>query len=145
VAAATSDPSAIRVGLFATVDGAVVSIPARESQPLEEAQAWGDEVFADGSIVATTYLPRATGLGVMLTSHAAVEAASIHRLAPDPLSNPPPASGGISDAQGRTPFIVFAAPDGVWTPGVYAVTVDWKDAAGVHHGTWHVELRPGVS
>jgi hypothetical protein len=146
VAAAASDPSAIRVGLFATVDGAAVSIPAREAQPLGEAQAWDDEVIADDSIVAATYLPRATGLGVMLTSHAAVAAASIRRLAPDPLADPPPASGGISDAQGRTPFVVFAAPDGgVWTPGVYAVTVDWEDAAGPHHGTWHVELRPGSS
>ena len=48
--------------------------------------------------------------------------------------------------RGRTPFVVFAAPDGgVWPPGVYAVTVDWTDAAGSHHGTWHVELRPGAA
>ncbi len=145
VPAAASNPSQIRVGLFATVDGAAVPLAARQSPPLGEAQAWGDEVFADGSIVATTYLPRATGLGVMLTSHAAVSDASIRRLAPDPLPDPPAAAGGISDAHGRTPFIVFAAPGGgVWAPGVYAVTVDWKDAAGAHHATWHVDLRPGV-
>jgi hypothetical protein len=42
--------------------------------------------------------------------------------------------------------VVFPAPgDGVWTPGVYALSVDWKDAAGAHQGTWQVELRPGAS
>jgi hypothetical protein len=146
VGATSSDPSAVRIGLFATVDGAAVSIPARESEPLGEVAAWRDRAGSDGSKVAAIYLPRATGLGVMLTAHAAVEAAAIRRLAPDPLPDPPDAAGGISDAQGRTPFVVFPAPDGeVWTPGVYAVSVDWNDAAGRHHGTWHVELRPGVS
>jgi hypothetical protein len=145
VAATASDPSAIRVGLFATVDGGAVSIPARESTPLGEAGAWRDLAAAGDSAVAAIYLPRATGLGVMLTSHAAVREATIRRLAPEPLSDPPRASGGISEAQGRTPYVVFAAPDaGVWAPGVYAVTVDWDDAAGAHHGTWHVELRPGI-
>ena len=145
VAATSSDPSAIRIGMFATVDGTAVSIPARESDPLGEAGAWRDLAIVGDGAVASIYLPRATGLGVMLTSHAAVDAATIERLAPDPLTDAPAAAGGISEAQGRTPFVVFPAPgDGVWTPGVYAVTVDWKDAAGAHHGTWHVELRPGV-
>jgi len=80
----------------------------------------------------------------MLTSHAAVEASSIVRLAPEPLTNAPTATGGISNTQGRTPFVMFEAPQGGWTPGVYAVTVDWTDAAGTHHGAWHVELRPGA-
>ena len=85
----------------------------------------------DGSTVATSYLPRATGLGVMLTSHAAVGASSIRRLAPEPLAESPEAFGGISNMRGRTPFVVFPAPDGgVWPPGVYAVTVDWQDASG---------------
>jgi hypothetical protein len=145
VAATSSDPSAIRIGMFATVDGSAVSIPARDSGPLDEADAWSDVALGGDAAVASIYLPRANGLGVMLTSHAAVDAASIARLSPDPLANAPAPSGGISDAQGRTPFVVFPAPGGgVWTPGLYAVTVDWKDAAGAHHGTWHVELRPGV-
>lgn len=139
VAATATDPSGIQHGLFATVDGTAVSIPAVESEALGEAQAWGDPS------VGSAYIPRATGLGVMLTPHADVEGASIRRLTPEPLSDAPEALGGISNLRGRTPFVVFPAPgDGVWTPGVYAVTVDWKDAAGAHHGTWHVELRPGV-
>jgi hypothetical protein len=145
VAATASDPSAIRVGLFATVDGAAVSIPARESRPLGEEGAWRDLVRPGDPTVAATYLPRATGLGVMLTSHAAVHTAAIRRLAPEPLPVAATASGGISEAQGRTPYVVFAAPDGgVWVPGVYAVTVAWDDAAGTHRGTWHVALLPGV-
>jgi len=145
VTAAESDPSGIQSGLFATVDGSAVSIPAPESEPLGESQAWSDVAVGGGSSVASAYLPRATGLGVMLTSHAAVGTASIRRLAPDPLPDPPAASGGISNMRGRTPFVVFQAPDGVWTPGVYALTVDWEDAAGPHHASWHVELRPGIS
>ena len=145
VAATASDPSAIRIGLFATVDGAAVSIPSRKSEPLSEVATWSDMAQVSGPIVGAMYLPRATGLGVMLTSHAAVKGATIRRIAPEPLPDPPEASGGISDAQGRTPYIVFAEPDGgVWTPGVYALTVDWDDAAGTHHGTWHVALLPGV-
>jgi len=81
-----------------------------------------------------------------LTSHAAVESASIRRLSPEPLSDPPDATGGISNLRGRTPYVVFPAPgDGVWTPGVDALSVDWKDDADAHQGTWQVELRPGAS
>ncbi|MFL5674054.1 MAG: hypothetical protein ACJ779_03540, partial [Chloroflexota bacterium] len=138
IPATASDPSRIQSGLFATVDGTAVSIPARESRTLGEAQAWGD------TTVGAAFLPRATGLGVMLTSHAAVKAASIRRLAPEPLKDAPAASGGISNLRGRTPYVVFSAPDGVWPPGVYAVSVDWDDGAGAHHATWHVELRPGL-
>jgi len=145
VAATASDPSAVRIGLFATVDGTAVAIPARESAPLGEAQAWGDLAASSDATVAAMYLPRATGLGVMLTPHAALRAATIRRLAPDPLPDPPPVMGGVSESQGRTPYVVFPAPDGrVWEPGVYAVSVDWTDAAGRHEGTWHVELRPGI-
>ena len=96
--------------------------------------------------VAAMYLPRATGLGVMLTSHAAVAGAPRSGVSPRAAARSRRRrSGGISEAQGRTPYVVFAAPDGgVWAPGVYAVTVDWTDAAGTHHGTWHVALLPGV-
>jgi hypothetical protein len=145
VAPTASDPSAIRIGLFATVDGRAVSIPARESTPLGEIATWSDMAQVNGPIVAATYLPRATGLGVMLTSHAMIQGATIARLAPAPLPVPMKAAGGISQSQGQTPYVVFAAPDdGVWAPGVYAVTVVWNDAAGAHHGTWHVALLPGV-
>lgn len=145
VAATASDPSAVRRGLFATVNGRAVSIPARNSKPLGEAGAWRDLAIAGDAAVAAMYLPRATGLGVMLTSHAAVRAATISRLAPEPLSDPPAVAGGISEAQGRTPYVVFAAPGhGVWTPGVYAISVEWDDAGGSHHGTWHVTLLPGL-
>ncbi|MFL5667767.1 MAG: hypothetical protein ACJ77U_00120 [Chloroflexota bacterium] len=144
IAAIVGDPSAIRVGMFATVDGGAVSIPARASEPLSEAAAWHDLAVDTDPAVAAIYLPHATALGVMLTSHAAVQAASIQRLSPDPLPKAPTATGGISNTQGRTPFVMFEAPGGVWTPGVYAVTVDWQDAAGAHHGAWHVELRPGA-
>ena len=89
VAPSASDPSAIRIGLFATVDGSAVSIPAQGSAPLDEVTAWADVALAVRPIVATIYLPRATGLGVMLTSHADVNAATIRRLAPDPWPDDP--------------------------------------------------------
>ena len=143
--AAESDPSGIQSGLFATVDGSAVSIPAPSRSRSASHRRGATLAVAGGSSVASAYLPRATGLGVMLTSHAAVGTASIRRLAPDPLPDPPAASGGISNMRGRTPFVVFQAPDGVWPPGVYALTVDWEDAAVPTHASWHVELRPGTS
>ena len=148
VAASDSDPSAVRVGLFATVDGLGVSLDVTTSRPLDEAGAWtaANDPPAGGQapVVAKVFLPRATGLGVMLTSHASVELAVMRRLSPTPLAPTPPARGGISESQGRTPYVVFAAPDGhALSPGVYAISVSWSDDAGVHAATWHVELRPG--
>jgi len=148
VAASDSDPSAVRIGLFATVDGLGVSLDVATSRPLDEADAWiaADDPPGGGEApaVAKVFLPRATGLGVMLTSHASVELAVMRRLSPIPLAPTPPARGGISDSQGRTPYVVFAAPDGqALTPGVYAISVSWSDDAGLHAATWHVELRPG--
>ena len=66
------------------------------------------------------------------------------RLAPSPLAPVPPARGGLSESQGRTPYVVFAAPDGeALAAGVYALSVSWTDDAGLHATTWHVELLPG--
>jgi len=94
--------------------------------------------------VARAYLPLATGLGVMLTSQARVGSANISRLAPDARFDAGPVLGGLSRIEGRTPYLVFAPRDGgAFTPGVYAVSIEWTDALGSHAGTWHVELRPG--
>ena len=78
IAARDSDPSGVRIGLFATVDGVGVSLPARETRPLDDDAAWRDLSESANDVVATAYLPRASGLGVMLTSHAAVSSATIH-------------------------------------------------------------------
>lgn len=140
-----SDPSGIRIGLFATVDGVGVPLPARQTSPLDDDAAWLDLSDGANDVVATAYLPRASGLGVMLTPHAAVSSATIQRLAPEGGFDAPEATGGISESQGRTPYVLFAAPDETtWAPGVYAISVAWSDGAGAHEGTWHVELRPGV-
>jgi hypothetical protein len=70
---------------------------------------------------------------------------SVHRLAPDPQPVDPPVGGGVSQLRGRTPYVLFAAPDdGVWPPGVYAISVVWTDPFGRHDETWHVVLRPGL-
>lgn len=143
VPAASSDPSAVHVGMFATVDGIGVPLAAVEHEPLAEDVAWLDLARTDG-LVASAYLPRATGLGVMLSPHAFVQTAIIRRLTPDLPFEAPPATGGISDSQGRTPYVLFAAEaGGTWAPGVYAISVTWNDGAGLHRGTWHVALLPG--
>jgi hypothetical protein len=146
VEAGASDPSGVRIGLFATVGGVGVSLPARETRPLDDDAAWLDLSDGANDVVATAYLPNASGLGVMLTEHAAISDALIRRLAPEDGFIAPDPTGGISESHGRTPYVLFAPPDdaAVWAPGVYAISVSWSDGAGVHAGTWHVELRPGV-
>ena len=47
IAARASDPSGVRIGLFATVDGVGVSLPARETRPLDDDAAWRD--LSDGA------------------------------------------------------------------------------------------------
>lgn len=152
VPAGRSDPSAVRFGVFATVDGFAVALPVAQRQPFDDVGAWDASLATPSADTAapivSAFLPRATGLGVMLTSHASVERAVLTRLAPSPLLPIPPVPvpplGGISESQGRTPFILFESPDDrALEPGVYALTVSWDDAAGSHEGTWHVELRPG--
>lgn len=148
VAAAASDPSAVRVGMFATVDGIGVPLAAVATRPLDEIDAWLAANQEHGGsappTIAMAYLPRATGLGVMLTTRAFVHLAVLSRLAPAPLAPVPPARGGISNTQGQVPFVVFGARDGeAMAPGVYAISVGWSDETGLHAGTWHAELQPG--
>ena len=144
-----SDPSAVRVGPFATVDGFAVPLTTRTGPLMTEEEEWRHFHAAalaglGASGVASAYLPRATGLGVMLTSHAGVRLAIVRRIAPDGRFSAAPMLGGISESQGRTPWVAFAPHGGgVWPPGVYAITVRWTDPAGLHVETWHVELRPG--
>jgi hypothetical protein len=145
VPASASDPSNVQAGMFATVDGIGVPLTAERDRLLSDDEAWLDLVRTGGQFVTTAYLPRATGLGVMLPSHASFERASIHRLAPDPLAVDPPGSGGISTLRNQTPYVWFGAPDGgAWAPGVYAISVVWTDGSGRHDETWHAELRPGL-
>ena len=143
-----SDPSGVRAGPFATVDGRGVPVGARPAELMSSEEAWRSVIAGSGGLgppsVATAYLPRATGLGVMLTNHAAVRQAIVRRIAPDSRFSASPMTGGISEMQGRTPWIAFAQRGGgVWPSGVYAITVAWTDPAGQHAETWHVELRPG--
>jgi hypothetical protein len=143
-----SDPSSVPFGLFATVDGTGVPLSAAAGGSLGEAAAWLDVLSgprrSSPFVVSEAYLPRATGLGVMLTSHAAISAATVERLAPDAGLPAQEMLGGVSYLHGGTPWVVFAGPSGgVWPAGVYALTVSWSDTTGAHSSTWHVELRPG--
>ena len=143
-----SDPSGVRSGPFATVDGRGVSVGTRPATLMSSEEAWRSVIAGSGGLdepsVATAYLPRATGLGVMLTNHAVVRQAILRRITPDARFFASPMTGGISAMQGRTPWIAFAQRGGgAWLPGVYAITVAWTDPAGQHVETWHVELRPG--
>ncbi len=131
--------------MFATVDGSTVPLGAAESAPLSGDQAWVDTVRQSDSVVATAYLPRATGLGVMLGPGDDITGSTIRRLSPDGPFDPLEPIQGLSDRQGRMLFVLYPAPDGAWEPGTYSITVDWRDATGTHEGTWHVELRPGSS
>jgi hypothetical protein len=143
-----SDPSGVQVGPFATVDGIGLSLAVSQRGLMSDEEAWR-AVVEDGptdaiSPVASVFLPRATGLGVMLTSHADVGLATVRRIAPDARFRASPMIGGVSELRGRTPWIAFAPrAGGLWPPGVYAITVHWNDPAGFHAETWHVELRPG--
>ena len=143
-----SDPSGVQIGPFATVDGIGLSLAVGRRDLMSDEEAWRavveDEAIGARSSVASVFLPRATGLGVMLTSHASVSLATVQRIAPDTRFFAAPIIGGISELRGRTPWIAFAPrAGGIWPPGVYAITVRWTDPAGSHAGTWHLELRPG--
>ena len=143
-----SDPSGVQNGPFATVDGTAISLPAQPSELMSDEQTWRtliDEAAGQGpTTVAAAYVPRATGIGVMLTNHATVQLAMVRRIAPDARFLAAPMLGGVSETRGRTPWVAFGLRGGgAWPPGVYAMTVYWTDPGGTHHETWHVELRPG--
>jgi hypothetical protein len=143
-----SDPSGVQFGPFAMVDGVGVPLEASQGPLMSDEDVWRmivEDVRKGGpSRVASEYMPRASGLGMMLTNHADVTFAAVSRLAPDARLLVSPMIGGISELRGRTPWVAFAPrAGGVWPPGVYALTVEWTDPAGPHRGTWHVELRPG--
>jgi hypothetical protein len=139
--------SDLPVGLFATNNGRAVPLAAMDGGPLDEAGAWINVDPGTGrrprSFVASTYLPRATGLGVALPAGAVVTSASIERLAPEPLPIVPKqvVPGDLSDATGS--LVLFAAPDRAWTPGLYRLSIAWTDHEGGHENSWHAELRPG--
>jgi hypothetical protein len=152
VPAGESDPSGVRFGLFATVDGFATALPVAQRRSFDEVEAWNASRIAPtagkAASIVHAFLPTATGLGVMLTEHASIDRAVLVRLAPSQLypipAAPIPSVGGISDSQGRTPYIVFEGPDGrAFEPGIYALSVDWTDTTGIHAGTWHVEVQPG--
>lgn len=143
-----SDPSGVQNGPFATVDGTAIPLVAQPSELMSDEQAWRTLIGEAGgqgpTTVAAAYVPRATGLGVMLTNHATVQLAIVRRIAPDARFLAAPVLGGISETRGRTPWVAFAPREGgAWPPGVYALTVYWTDPAGSHDETWNVELRPG--
>ena len=135
VPAAASDLSSIRTGLFATADGYGVALAAGQTRPLDEAAAWSDLAGFGGGVVATAFLPAATGLGVKLAPDAA---SSAPRSCACPRTGAfsatgPPATG--SRATTAPPGVLFAAPDwGPWPAGVYAITVSWRDVEWRTHG-----------
>jgi hypothetical protein len=143
VAAADSDLSGVPAGPFATTDGVGVPLSAMPYRPLREYEAWDDLVLYDGAHVASVSLPRASGLGVMLSPGALLGSATIARLSPSgpPFEAPAPVEQATEHPPSR--FVIFPAPGGgAWRPGVYAISVTWTDDSGPHEGTWHIELRP---
>ena len=148
VQAADSDASSVQGGLFATVNGAGIPLVATPGEFLDEAGEWLDVVAghgrSDGPTVATAYLPLATGLGVMLASHASLDSAVIRQLAPDATFGPGAIITGLSGPQDPTPYVIFTPPlGGALPPGVYALAIGWRDGLGRQTGTWYLELRPG--
>jgi hypothetical protein len=148
VDAAESDPSSVKGGLFATVNGTGVPLDATPGALLDEAGEWLDVARgrgrSAGPTVATAYMPLATGLGVMLASHASLDSAVIRQLAPDATFGPGAIIIGRSGPQDRTPYVIFTPPLGGALPsGVYALAIGWRDELGRHTGTWYLELRPG--
>ena len=148
VPVSANDPPTVLTGMFASVDGVGVPLGSAPHPLLSEADAWravmGSGGLGSGVVVASAYLPRASGLGVMLPSKAEIRTATMLRLAPVEGFEPPPVLHGNSDRNGRRPFVLFeASPGGVWAPGVYAISITWSDGVAQHQDTWHVELRPG--
>ena len=146
---AASDPSTVRFGLFATVDGLGVSLHVADSRPLDEADAWvatlGPRAGSAARTVTSVFLPRATGLGVMLTTARVGPARASFagsRQARSCPSRPPSVVSRVPRA--RRPTSCSPLPTARRSPpGAYAISVGWYEGGSEHAGTWHVELRPG--
>lgn len=141
----------LTMGLFATVDRVGVPLPAVEGPPLDMVGAWLNLDPGTGraprSFVAAAYLPRATGLGVLLPPGSVVQSATLERLSPEPLPEEPARVDALVDDTDRPSsdeYVLFAAPDGgAWPPGTYRLSVTWAESDGLHERSWHAELRPG--
>lgn len=136
------------IGLFAAVDGVGLQLAGDEGPAREATQAWLDVDPGTGRVprrfVAAAYLPRATGLGVMLPPGSVVQSATLDRLAPEPLPVEPERIQVAGSTETPSANVLFRAPDrGAWTAGVYRISVVWADTDGLHDRSWHVELRPG--
>jgi hypothetical protein len=146
-----SDLAELPLGPFVQSDGATVALTSAAGGALDEVSAWLDldRLAMDEtarSFVARVYLPRTRQLGVKLPPDSTIRSALLRRLAPS--DGPAWIGSGPTIVSGDdVSFVSFGAPDGgadgIWGPGVYAVTVAWEDADGPHQSTWHVELRPG--
>ncbi len=135
-------------GLFVQAGGVIEPLRAVGADPLDEAAAWLDVdpepgAAAARSLVARTYQPQATHLGVVLPAFSSVRSADIVRLAPVPVSTRLAYWTGI-ESMSTISFVAFGPLDGTaWRPGVYALSIAWVDLDGSHDRTWNVELRPG--
>jgi hypothetical protein len=140
--------AALPVGLFAQADGATQALASIGGRPLDETGAWldvGPSTRDPGgaSFLATTYLPGVTRLGVRLPAGSTITGADVRRVAP--FDEPVGLVRTIEMAAGvDVPYAAFvASTDAPLRPGVYALSVSWRQADGSHEATWHVELRPG--
>jgi hypothetical protein len=138
------------VGLFVTVAGVSIPLPAQDGPALDETAEWLNVDPGTGrpprSFVASVFLPATTGLGVTLPPGSVVHQAGVRRLAPEPLPSDPELVVDPGAPATSTSSVLFRAPGGgAWPSGVYDVSVGWTDAAGPHDRSWHLELRPGLS
>jgi hypothetical protein len=135
-------------GPFVQADGAAVALDAAGGPALDDVGAWRDidpsgDARGPATFVARTYQPEATHLGVVLPPYAAIQSASVRRVAPFDDPEFQDRQTGIGSLAPLS-FVAFAPPRGTdWAPGVYAVDVAWEDGDGPHDRTWHIELRPG--
>ncbi len=147
-AAAGIVPARLPAGPFAIADGVPTGLVPHRIAAVDAATAWldpplGSETGPFGGL--SEWLPRATGLGVILPAGRRPLTADLQRLSPGPLPDVPNAViRERAGPDGSSWYALFAAPPGVeWSPGDYAIHVTWGDAAGKHAATWRIELRPG--
>ena len=145
-----SDPSGVQIGPFATVDGIGVPLATRPHELMSAGGSLAPEhrrtrvASRDRTLRPRTCRERPGSESCSRITPTS-ELAIVRRIAPDARFLAAPMLGGISALRGRTPYVAFAPrAGGAWPPGVYAITVRWTDAAGLHARTWHIELRPGL-